>query len=774
MANEYRPVQPATGRTLGRYQLLQRIGRGGMGEVWLAEDPRLRRQVAIKTLPVHTQDDNEYLQRFEREARAAAALNHPHILPVHDFGEQQLQNGQSTTYLVMPYVQGGSLAERITQLANTNQSMSQHEALQYLTQAADAIDYAHAQGVMHRDIKPANMLLRADNWLMLADFGIARMLSEQERLTQTGGGFGTPEYMAPEQARGQAVLASDNYSLAVIAYQLFTGRVPFKADTPYATSIQHIISQPPPPRQINPTLSLAVEQILLRGLAKDPVQRAPSARIFVDALRQAAASTPGGVTHFMPLLPPTGDIQGMPITPMSAANAHQLPAPATPRDESKPAGFSRRSLLIGGGVALLIAGTGATAWAIATHQGQQGPAQTPTPHTGRSTQVTTPDPTAPAFILLGHNKDINALAWSPAKASATTLASSGLDGDVKVWNIPAQTGQHTTLKMKTTLSQSLGTTGQIDSEGALLLAWSPDGSILAIGNTDAGSTNFDFNHSYIALYKGDLSGNAPGISGQVQIAGGNIIEALAWSPGRYLVTGLDLSGINGSSNTNSALTSQYSLLDPLQNAKILNTVTLPYYFNNGLVANAGLMFASPAGDGTLALAATTGEDVIAIAKVVAGQKPTLQQVTTVKFLSVGGIAWSLDGNFLAAFSSDHSANTNPIMILNKQKGYQSEQSPALPSGMNNDLTALSWSPTTTHYLAAGDNNGTVYIWSFYPTAATGNGPGTGNGLLRETLPGPSKAKVTTLAWSNDGRWLAAGYNDQNDSIYVWDSTRWQG
>src|SRR5579859_5479778 len=132
----------------------------------------------------------------------------------------------------MPYVPDGSLSERITWLMDNHQSMSQQEALQYLAQAADAIDYAHAQGVVHRDIKPANMLLRTDTWLMLADFGIARILSEQERLTQTGAGFGTPEYMAPEQAQGRAVAASDNYSLAVIAYQLFTGRVPFKADTP--------------------------------------------------------------------------------------------------------------------------------------------------------------------------------------------------------------------------------------------------------------------------------------------------------------------------------------------------------------------------------------------------------------------------------------------------------------------------------------------------------------------------------------------------------------
>src|SRR5690348_10064433 len=182
------------------------------------------------------------------------------------------------------------------------------------------------------------------------------MLSEQDRLTQTGPGFGTPEYMAPEQAQGHAVAASDTYSLAVIAYQLFTGRVPFKADTPYATTIQHIISPPPPPRQINPTLSMAVEQVLLRGLVKDPALRAPSARVFINALQQAAAGAPPGVTYFKPVLTPTGDIPGIPVTP--PPSGAQTEPPTTPQVEDKTTGVSRRSILIGGGAALLVAGAG--------------------------------------------------------------------------------------------------------------------------------------------------------------------------------------------------------------------------------------------------------------------------------------------------------------------------------------------------------------------------------------------------------------------------------
>src|SRR5438874_4749123 len=152
MMNDGESTQRLSIMTVGRYQLLRKIGQGGMGEVWLGEDPRLHRQVAIKTLPIHNQSDREFLQRFEREARAAAALNHPHILPVHDYGEQSLPNGQALTYIVMPYVSGGTLAERIKKLTANGTPMPADEAIEYLAQAADAIDYAHEQHVLHRDI----------------------------------------------------------------------------------------------------------------------------------------------------------------------------------------------------------------------------------------------------------------------------------------------------------------------------------------------------------------------------------------------------------------------------------------------------------------------------------------------------------------------------------------------------------------------------------------------------------------------------------------------
>src|SRR5437763_12884066 len=147
MMNDGESTQRLSIMTVGRYQLLRKIGQGGMGEVWLGEDPRLHRQVAIKTLPIRNQSDREFLQRFEREARAAAALNHPHILPVHDYGDQTLPDGQVITYIVMPYVPGGTLADRLKAMTAEKKILPAHEAINYLRQAAEAIDYAHSVGV---------------------------------------------------------------------------------------------------------------------------------------------------------------------------------------------------------------------------------------------------------------------------------------------------------------------------------------------------------------------------------------------------------------------------------------------------------------------------------------------------------------------------------------------------------------------------------------------------------------------------------------------------
>src|SRR3989441_4229555 len=269
-------------KMLGRYRLLHLLGRGGMGEVWLAEDTQLRRQVAVKLLPRVNVTERSYLKDFEHEARTAATLEHPHILPIHDFGDQQVAEDEIVTYLITPYISGGSLRDRIRSVGGP---LPGDEAMSYLRQAAEAIDYAHSKNIVHRDIKPANMLLQ-QGWLVLADFGIAKMLMSETLRSRTHAGAGTPEYIAPEQARGKAEPASDRYSFAMIAYELFTGRVAFKGDTAYSTLIKQITEEPTAPRQFNPGLPQAAEQAILQGLAKQPQDRPASCMALVHALER--------------------------------------------------------------------------------------------------------------------------------------------------------------------------------------------------------------------------------------------------------------------------------------------------------------------------------------------------------------------------------------------------------------------------------------------------------------------------------------------------------
>lgn len=270
------------GRMLGRYRLTRQLGRGSMSEVWLAEDTQRRRQVAVKLLPPVLATDQSYLQAFTHEARTAAALEHPNILPVHDFGEEPTAEDKVVTYLIMPYITGGSLHDHLRQ---AQQPLPIDDVLTYLRQAARAIDYAHSQHVLHLDIKPANMLLQ-DEWLYLADFGIVSMLTSSPRRSKTPTDPGTPEYMAPERVLGHAESASDRYSFAVVAYAILTGSLPFKGELPYDTLMMQIREAPPAPRQLNPTLPQALEDALLQGLAKNPTERPRSCIALVDALER--------------------------------------------------------------------------------------------------------------------------------------------------------------------------------------------------------------------------------------------------------------------------------------------------------------------------------------------------------------------------------------------------------------------------------------------------------------------------------------------------------
>jgi len=269
------------GKSLGRYHILEQLGEGGMAVVYKAYDTRLERNVAIKVITPSRQLSKQFLQRFEIEAKALAQLSHPNIVKVLDFGEQD-----GMPYIVMEWLPGGTLKSKM------GKSILWHEAAQMLVPAAQALGYVHRQGIVHRDVKPANILIAASGQPMLSDFGIAKLLESEQTLdlTGTGVGVGTPEYMAPEQGAGQPVDArADIYALGIVFYEMVTGRKPYQADTPMAVVLKKMTDPLPSPARFVPGLPAAVEQTLIKALAKDPANRFQTMDEFALALEKLAS-----------------------------------------------------------------------------------------------------------------------------------------------------------------------------------------------------------------------------------------------------------------------------------------------------------------------------------------------------------------------------------------------------------------------------------------------------------------------------------------------------
>jgi DNA-binding beta-propeller fold protein YncE len=304
-------VTLAPGQTVGGYQIVEQIGRGGMATVFKAYQTSLSRFVAIKVLPALYAEDRSFRDRFQNEATAIARLRHPNILAVYDYGEHD-----GVPYIVTELVSGGTLQSRL------GKPLSPIEALDILRPIASALDYSHSRGIIHRDVKPSNVLLDEDGRPVLADFGVAYMLASTARLTGTGLAVGTPAYMAPEQAAGgQLGAATDIYALTVVLYEMLTGEVPFHGDTPLSVAVAHMHTPPPLPRERQPSISEAVQNVVLTGLAKTPGQRFPAAGALVTALDAAAhapAYVPAGTTTIVaPLVGRGGSARDMaPTTPM--------------------------------------------------------------------------------------------------------------------------------------------------------------------------------------------------------------------------------------------------------------------------------------------------------------------------------------------------------------------------------------------------------------------------------------------------------------------------
>jgi beta-lactam-binding protein with PASTA domain/predicted Ser/Thr protein kinase len=258
-----------------RYRVLRRIGSGGMAEVWLAEDAHLQRQVALKVLHSRFLQDQQFVERFQREAEHAAGLQHPNIVAVFDRGQDDGVN-----YIAMRYVQGPTLKELI------ERGLTPAAAVGLVRQVLEGARFAHRNGIVHRDLKPQNVIVDEEGKAVVTDFGIAR--AGVSEITQTGSVMGTPQYLSPEQAQGFEVTpVSDLYSIGVILYEALTGRVPFEGESAVAVAMKQVSETPQRPSSINPQVSPALDAVVMRALEKEPGQRFQSADAFIAALDQA-------------------------------------------------------------------------------------------------------------------------------------------------------------------------------------------------------------------------------------------------------------------------------------------------------------------------------------------------------------------------------------------------------------------------------------------------------------------------------------------------------
>ena len=438
----------AAGSRVGSYRVEQALGAGGMAVVYRARDERLGRLVALKVLAPALAADEEFRRRFTAESRAAAAVDHPHIIPIYEAGQAGL-----ALFIAMRLVTGGDLRGVLAREG----PLPPERAAQFLSPVASALDAAHRAGLVHRDVKPANVLVDTDpnrpEHVYLSDFGISKGAASSAALTGSGQYLGTPEYTSPEQAKGLAVDGrADQYALACVAWQLLTGTVPFQRDQGLAVLFAHLHEPLPPLDTVRPGLPAAAGQVLARAMAKEPAERYGSCGEFTDALRDALA-----LPAYRPAPPGPGP--------------DASPAPPTRWRRYLTFTLAGMLLVAGTAISLLLATSGApklparppaatpAAAAPAASKKAMQPAASPGPPAGTLT----------AILTDADSKGVRAVAFG----SDSTLAAGDANGRIYLWN--AATGKLT------------GYLNDPASKGVNAVAFGPGGTILAVGDAN-GST----------------------------------------------------------------------------------------------------------------------------------------------------------------------------------------------------------------------------------------------------------------------------------------------
>ncbi|MEM7331500.1 MAG: protein kinase [Chloroflexota bacterium] len=447
------------GQTIGRYKIVDHLGKGGMAEVYKGLQESLDRYVAIKLMHTFLITEEDFLKRFQREAKAMASMSHPNIVRVFDFDVY----GENSYYLVMEFIDGGTLKEYLEDFNSRGERLPMQDAVRICTEIADALAYAHRRQMVHRDIKPANVMLdRESGKAILTDFGIVKMVGNQSMAyTATGALIGTPAYMSPEQALGQpGDERVDIYSLGVMIFQMVTGQLPFDAETPLAVVMKHVNDLPPLPMDFNEEVPLDLQEVILKALAKQPNDRYQTAKELADALRAVNFSGPRATsaanipatTPSSPTLPnpsiPQNTITGARLAQEAEKQAAQneetaasQTAPAPPATKKRPGWLIPAIVgvvaLLAVGIFFIISNNGAGGSTTVTPVPvvavpDDDPTDTPEPEeeTAVPTETNTPEPTLDPFDIARTVSAENALTReagftaTPTKTSTPTITPS--------------------------------------------------------------------------------------------------------------------------------------------------------------------------------------------------------------------------------------------------------------------------------------------------------------------------------------------------------------